>query len=176
MNTLDTIFSRKSVRSFTGPITEEELNTLLKAAYAAPVGRALYENVHLTVITKKEILDKIDANAAAVFGNPAMKPLYNAPMYILVSAKLTNPADNVGFSNCATIVENMALAAVELGLGACHIWGATMVMGKNEDLIEELNLPEGFTPCCGLIVGKTDAVYEEREIPEQRIQTNYICD
>lgn len=176
MNTLETIFSRKSVRSFTGPVSEEELNTLLKSAYASPVGRALYDNVHLTVITKADLLGKIDTNAAAFFQNPAMHPLYNAPMYILVSAKLANPADNVGFSNCATIVENMALAAVALGLGACHIWGATMALSRNEELVKELYLPEGFIPCCGLIVGKTDEAYTERAIPAHKIHTNFICD
>ena len=174
MNTLETIFSRKSVRSFNGPLTEEELATILKAAYAAPVGRAMYENVHLTVITNKELLGKIDTNAAAFFGNPAMHPLYNSPMYILVSAKLANPADNVGFSNCATIVESMALAAVELGLGACHIWGATIALNQNKELVSELNLPEGFTPCCGIILGHTDETYAEREIADNRIITAYI--
>ncbi|MBO5160438.1 MAG: nitroreductase family protein [Lachnospiraceae bacterium] len=174
MNTLQTIFSRKSVRSFNGHLSEEELSNILRVAYASPVGRAMYENVHLTVITKEELLNKISANAAEFFKNPAMNPLYYAPMYILVSAKLAGAADNVGYSNCATIVENMALAAVELGLGACHIWGATIALSQNAELVKELNLPEGFTPCCGLILGKTDAVYEEREILENRIQTAYI--
>ena len=103
-----------------------------------------------------------------------MNPLYNAPMYILVSAKLTTSEDNVGYSSCATIVENIALAAVEIGVGACHIWGATIALSHNEELIKEFNLPEGFTPCCGIILGKTDELYIEREIPENRIQTTYI--
>jgi len=174
MNTLESIFSRKSVRSYSGNLTEYELKTILKAAYASPIGRALYENVHLTVITNQDLLDKIDKNAAAFFRNPDIHPLYNAPVYIVVSAKLSNPADNVGFSNCAIIVENMALAAVEMGLGACHIWGATIALNQNEEILKELNLPEGFTPCSGIILGKTAEVYSEREIPENRIQTAYI--
>lgn len=174
MNTLETIFSRKSVRSFTGSITEEELFTILKAANASPVGRAMYENVHLTVITNPELLDKINSNAIHFFNNPAVNPLYDAPMYILVSAKLSGPADNVGFSNCATIAENMALAAVELGLGACHIWGATIALAQNEELVKELNLPKDFTPCCGIILGKTDEIYSEREIPCDRIAVDVI--
>lgn len=52
MNTMETICSRKSVRTYTGEqITEEQLNTILKAANAAPVGMGQYEGVHLTVIT-----------------------------------------------------------------------------------------------------------------------------
>ncbi|MFU0828573.1 MAG: Nitroreductase [Lachnoclostridium sp.] len=174
MNTLEAILKRKSVRSFSDKLTKEELKTILKAAYASPVGRAMYENVHLTVITNKELLEKIDSNGAAFFQNPAIHPLYNAPVLIIVSAKLANSADNVGYSNCAIIVENMALAAVEMGLGACHIWGATAALSKNQELLKELKLPEGFTPCCGIVLGKTNEVYAEREIPENRIQTTYI--
>lgn len=174
MNTLEAIARRKSVRSFSGKITEKELNTILKAAYASPVGRARYENVHLTVITNRELLDRIDKNAATFFQNPAIHPLYNAPVYIVVSAKLSGPADNVGYSNCATIVENMALAAVEMGLGACHIWGATAALSHNDGLLKELSLPEGFTPCCGIVLGETEEAYTDREIPENCIQTTYI--
>ena len=174
MNTLEAIFSRKTVRAFTGDITEEQPRTLLKAAYAAPVGRALFENVHLTVITRKDLLDKIDRAGAAMMQNPSMHPLYGAPVFILVSAKLSGPNDNVGYSNCACIVQNMALAAVELGLGACHIWGAVRALASDEALLKEVNLPEGFTPCCGIIVGRTDEVYAPREIPENKIKTAFI--
>ena len=139
-----------------------------------PIGRALYDTVHITVITNEELLNKIDAGGAAYFGDPDMHPLYGAKTYIMLSAKLQPDYNNVGFSNCAIVVQNMALAAVELGLGACHIWGATVALSKNEELVKELNLPEGFTPCCGLIVGQTDEVYAERDIPEGRIQTAYI--
>lgn len=173
MTTLDAIFSRKSVRSFSGPLTKAELNTVLQAAYAAPVGRALYENVHLTVITNDALISKINEAAIAFFGNPNMDPLHDAPVFILVSAKLSGPADNVGYSNCACIVENMALAAVELGLGSCHIWGATAALNQNPQLVAELNLPEGFIPCCGIIMGKTEEVYAPRDITA-RIATAYI--
>lgn len=174
MNSLETIFSRKSIRSFTDAPTEAEISILLKAANAAPVGRAKYEDVALTVISNRELLKKINLNAVEFFGVPDANPLYDAPVYILVSARLSGVADNVGYSNCATIVQNMALAATELGLGVCHIWGATIALSKNADLLKELKLPEGFTPCCGVILGRTDYRYTEREIPENRIQTSYI--
>lgn len=174
MNTLEAIFSRKSVRSFCGVPSEAEMNTILNAAYAAPVGRALYENVHLSVITDSALIGSINEAAIAFFGNPNMDPMHDAPVFILVSAKLNGSNDNVGFSNCAGIVENMALAAVELGLGACHIWGATAALNMNPELVAKLNLPEGFTPCCGMILGKTEETYSPREIAKGRIATAYI--
>ena len=174
MNTLDAIFARKSVRNFCGAPSAEELSTVLKAAYAAPVGRALYDTVHLTVISNAALIGKINEAARVFFNNPEANPMYDAPVYILVSTKLSGTNDNVPYSNCATIVENMVLASVELGLGACHIWGATAALSMNADLVKELNLPEGFSPCCGMIVGKTTEVYTARDIPEGRIATAYI--
>lgn len=174
MNTLDAIFARKSVRSFCGAPSAEELNTVLKAAYAAPVGRAMYETIHLTVVTNAELISKINEAARAFFNNPAANPMYDAPVYILVSSKLSGTNDNVPYSNCATIVENMVLASVELGLGACHIWGATAALSMNEALVKELHLPEGFSPCCGMILGQTAETYTAREIPEGRIATAFI--
>lgn len=105
-----------------------------------------------------------------------MHPLYNAPMLVLVSAKLPDAEGmrNVSYSNAAIIVQNMALAATELGVGVCHIWGATMATLNAPEILKELNLPEGFTPCCAVTLGKTDYVYEQREIPMDRIAMNII--
>lgn len=177
MNATETIYARRSVRTYTGEqITAEELGTVLKAAYAAPVGMGRYEDVHLTVITDKELLGKIDAAGAAMFGKPDIHPLYGAPMLILVSAKIPQAEGmkNVAYSNAAIIVQNMALAATELGIGACHIWGATMAITGAPDILKALDLPEGFTPCCAVALGKTDYVYEQREIPADRIMTKVI--
>lgn len=176
MNMMETICARKSVRSYTGePVTEEQLGIILMAANAAPVGMGQYDGVHLTVITKKELLAKIDAAAAAMFGKPNAHPIYNTPMLIVVSAKKPAPMMmNVAYSNAAIIVHNMALAATELGVGVCHIWGATTAMTMNPELVKELNLPEDFMVCCAITLGQTDHQYEQREVPMDRIACNTI--
>lgn len=177
MKTIDAITKRKSVRSYTGEqITREELSTILEAAAAAPVGLGQYDSVHLTVITNKTLLSKIDAAGAKMFGKPDIHPLYNAPMLIVVSAKVSTDATmlNVTYSNAAGIVQNMALAATDLGVGACHIWGATAALASSKELCDELDLPEGFSPCCALTLGKTDYGYPKREIPKDRIGCSII--
>ena len=120
MNTMETICSRKSVRNYTGvSITTEELDTILKAANASPVGMGQFDSLRLTVITNKELLSKIEKATAAMFGKPDMHPLYNAPMLVLVSSKEPTPMmENVVYSNAAIMVHNMALAATELGVGS----------------------------------------------------------
>ena len=58
MNTMEAICSRKSVRSYTGEnITQAELEQLLKAAYAAPVGMKAYDTLILTVVTNQAFMD-----------------------------------------------------------------------------------------------------------------------
>lgn len=176
MNTLETLYSRKSIRNFNGDgITEAELQEILKAAYAAPVGHALYDTLSLTVISNKELLEKWEKHMATVTGEPDLHPFYGAPTVILVSSVMpAAPMNNVKYSNAAIVVHNMAIAATELGVGACHIWGATGVLDGNAELIRELKVPEGMVPCCAIALGKTDEKYIIREIPDNRIKTECI--
>ena len=175
MNTLEAIASRKSVRSYTGqPVTDEQLAQILQAANAAPIAMGKYEDVHLTVVTDADLLARIDAAAGAMFGDPDRHPLYGAPTLVVVSAPVPDelPAANVAFSNAAIVVENMALAATELGVGNCLIWGAIRAVNLDADLVAALELPEGFTPCCALTVGCSDVAFEPREVPADRISRN----
>ena len=176
METIETICSRKSVRSFTDEeISSEDLTKVLTAANAAPVGLGQYETMHLTLIKNQDLLKKIDCAGAAMFGNPDAHPLYGAPLLILVSTKKSpQVTDNVAYSNAAIIVQNMILEATDLGIGACHIWGAVAAISTSDEILQALNLPEGFIPCCGVVLGKTDSQYEKREIPLDRISSNTI--
>ena len=176
MNTLETIYSRKSIRNFNGEkITEDELNEILKAAYAAPVGRAMYDTLSLTVIENKEILVQWEKLMADAVGNPDMHPFYGAPTVILVSSVIgEGTMSNVNYSNAATIVQNMALTATEIGIGACHIWGAISALNASDELKEKLMVPENMSPCCAIALGKTDEKYEIRDIPQNRIKTEYV--
>ena len=172
---IETLLKRKSVRSYTGEnITEEELNIILKACDASPVGMKQYETLHLTVITNKELLVKIEETTAKMFGKPDMHPLYGAPTLIVISSKkLPDHMANVMYSNAAIMSHNIALAATSLNIGSCYIWGAIAAISNDEEIIKQLNLPEGFIPCCAVTLGKTDEEYNEKDISE-RISKSYI--
>lgn len=176
MTAMEAVFKRKSVRSYTGEkVSDDELALILKAANASPVGMGQFDSLHLTVIHNPEVLAEIEAAAAMMFGKPDMHPLYGAPTLILVSSRKPAPMmENVAFSNAAIMVHNMVLAAVELGVGACYIWGATAAMTRIPELLAKLNLPEGFIPCCAVSIGKTECNYDNREIPEDRISKTTI--
>lgn len=175
MNTLDALYSRKSIRSFNGePATQDELNEILKSAYASPVGRAKYETLHITVISNKDFLTEWESLVATVTRNPDLHPFYNAPTVILVSSEVPNERPNVNYSNAAIIAHNMAICATELGVGACHIWGAVAMLPASPKLIKRLNIPDGMKPCCALAIGQTDEKYTLREIDTTRIKTAYL--
>ena len=83
-------------------------------------------------------------------------------------------AGNVPYSNAAVIVENMSLAATDLGLGSCLIWGCIAGLNQKPELVARLGLPEGQVPSCGLVLGETAEILEEREIPADRISVSYL--
>lgn len=176
MNTFEAICSRRSVRSYTGEsVTAEELQKILVAANASPVGMGQYEQLRLTVVRNRDLLEKIDRAGAAMFGKPDMHPLYGAPALIVVSTKApAKGMENVAFSNAAIVVHNMALEATELGVGSCYIWGAVAALASAPELVKALDIPEDFIPCCALVLGKTDASFAPREIPANRIAANFV--
>lgn len=162
MELKEALNARKSIRSYDGEqITKEQLDHILTAAYEAPVGMGKYDSIHLTIITNKELLDEIDKNAAEFFGNPSAHPLYGAPMLIVVSSK---DEGNVASANVGIIIQNMALAAVDEGVGQCDIYGATVALAQNSELLAKLNLPEGFTPLGSIILGRSSEQYWKRDV------------
>ncbi|MBQ2765260.1 MAG: nitroreductase family protein [Firmicutes bacterium] len=175
MNTMEVLNCRRSIRTYTGEgISRAELMQILDAAYAAPVGMGAYDTMALTVVTNPHLLAQYDDAAAKLFKNRE-HPLYGAPIMIVVSAQMQEaPLDNVSYSNAAIIAHNMTLAAVEMGIGSCLIWGAVIAGNNDPELVAKLNLPEGYKPCCSVVLGRTNEEYQPREIPENRIKTLII--
>lgn len=176
MNALDVIFSRKSIRSYTGKAPDAQaLRLILKAAYAAPVGMGRYDSLHITVVRSTDYLARLETSAGAQLGREDYHPLYGAPVLVILSSVFPGiPTDNSSYSNCAILAENMAIAAADLGVGACLIWGTIRALNKDPELLAELNLPENFMPCCAVALGETDEVYALRDAQENRIKTAYL--
>ena len=77
----------------------------------------------------------------------------------------------VEYEDVGCLIEHMALKATELGLGSCYIRGVFHSMGPNAKYIEKLNLPDGFRPISGLVVGKID---HDLEGKDHKIEISYI--
>ncbi len=176
METLKAVANRQSCRKYTGEqITANELQIIIKAANAAPVGMKKYEEVKLTVIQNSQLLNKLDAAGAALFREPDQHPLYGAPTVILVSAKIQQGLPNsISYCNAACIVENMALAATDLGLGNVYLYGVVAAMEKNSELCAELKVPKEFFPASAIAIGKAAEPFQERVLTDNNIATDYL--
>jgi nitroreductase len=62
------------------------------------------------------------------------------------------------------VIHTMALAAVELGIGQCVIYGAIRALLKSPKLIARLQLPAGYNPLGALVLGVSDESYVKRDV------------
>lgn len=144
---LDNIHARKSVRSYTDePVTPEQVETLLRAAMAAPSGKNV-QPWRFVVVTRPETKKKL-----AVGFN---KMIATAPVAIVICGLTANPsgiANNNWTADCAAATENLLLAAESLGLGA--VWTACYPYDDRMlPAIEALGLPDNIKPYCIVPVG-----------------------
>ena len=92
MNVFEAIVNRRSVRSYTGePVTDDELDRLLTAANCAPIASARFHSKHLTVLRDNALLSEIEEAFGRYSGRDGAHPLYNAPLFVLVSVQMADP-------------------------------------------------------------------------------------
>lgn len=159
MDAIKAIEARKSVRSYQGRAVEKEkIETLVMAAKNAPKAG----NFHITVITNKEILGKINdttLDAMKKSGNEFLMsraaldgymPLYGAPVLIMLSAP---PEETFSAVNTACAATNVCIAATALGLGSCYVVSPTLTLGPDKEMCRKIGFPEGYAPFCGVLIG-----------------------
>lgn len=114
---LDNIHSRKSVRQYTSePVSEEQVETMLRAAMAAP-SAVNFQPWRFVVVTERA---KLDAMAEIL---PYAKMLKQSPLAIVVCGETVWMGGNENpywQQDCAAATQNLLLAAEALGLGA--VW------------------------------------------------------
>ncbi len=143
---LDNILSRKSVRSYTEQeVSQEQIETILKAAMAAPSGVNL-QPWRFVVVREQTTKEKL-----AVGFN---KMIAQAPVAIVVCGVTRSDGQPNGnwTADCAAATENLLLAVEALGLGA--VWTACYPYEVRMDpTIEALGLPEDVKPYCIVPIG-----------------------
>lgn len=156
MNTLESIFKRVSTRAYTTQqIPEEALQTILDAGCAAPVAMAQYEALHITVVQDRELIKKIqDTGAEMMFKMTGMrKDMDYGEQTMIIISSMPPLRPGMEFTNAGCIIENMVLAATDLGIDSVVLAGAPSALAQNESLQRELGIPEGFKPILGASFG-----------------------
>ena len=151
MTTMQAIRERRSIRKYKAGanVTQEQINLLLEAAMLAP-SACNTRPWEFVVIKNREMLDKI-ANT-----HPHAKMLASASAAIIVCA-LPETQEGIarGFypQDCGAATQNILLAAVEQGLGACWC-GVYPKEARIAEFKEMLSIDS--TPFCVIAVGMPD--------------------
>lgn len=148
---LKIIHERKSVRSYTDqPVSREQLDTLVRAAMAAPTGKDMRP-------WKFVVIDDAEAMAKLSEQLPYAKMLKEAQAAIVVCGDMSVVDDNGKPStnwvmDCSAATENLLLAAEAMGLGA--VWTGVYPYDERLEAVEKaLSLPENIIPLNVIPIG-----------------------
>ena len=147
MDTLDAIYTRRSIRKYLDrPVPKELIEKLLAAAMQAPSARN-QQPWQFVVLDDRALLAEI----AKLMPNAAMAA--EAPLAILVCGDLTlEESEGYWVVDCAAAVQNMLLAAHALGLGA--VWcGVYPRPQRMEGLRQLIGLPQNVVAHSLVVVG-----------------------
>jgi nitroreductase len=149
LDTITAIHQRKSVRNFTGePVSADELETLLKAAMAAP-SAVNCQPWEFVVVTERPTLNSL-ADAL-----PYAKMLYKAGAAIIVCGlpkKAHKKMTEYAIIDSALASQNILLAAEAIGLGA--IWTAAYPYPDRMAPVRSiLDIPEDVIPLNVIPIG-----------------------
>ena len=157
---LDVIMTRTSIRSFTGDeVTQEQLETILKAGMAAPTAMN-GQPWRFVVVKDKETIASVFASgfrgemftqAGAVIvvcgQSTQMRKPFGQP-----DAPETEQPNMFWYEDCSAAAENILLAAHALGLGA--VWTAGYpAQERIAPIAEALGIPANVIPLCIIPVG-----------------------
>lgn len=148
---LRNILNRKSVRSYTDrKVSRAQLDTLVRAAMAAPTGRDMRPWKFVVIDDKNSIL-KLAKEL------PRAKMLLEATAAIAVCGDMSITDDKGKPSNswtldCSAATENLLLQAEAMGLGA--VWlGVYPYDDRMPGVSAALNLPEHIVPLNVVAIG-----------------------
>jgi nitroreductase len=152
MQTLEAIHSRRSIRAFTDdPVSDEDLETIIKAAGAAPSGGNDQMWIFVSMRDKKRIA-ALRALSPGIVG----KPTAIIAMCLDKRLQTTNPEGSMDVMqryDIGAALENISLAAHDIGLGSCAIGSF-----HPQAVSSFLKLPENVEPCLLVVIGKPKAI------------------
>jgi len=147
MDALTAVMTRRSIRQFTDePVTDEQLEILLRAAMAAP-SAGNQQPWRFVVVRDDETRQRM------AVATQYASPVGRAPVGIAVLAD-TRENKHPGYwvQDCSAAVENLLLAAHAIGLGG--VWIGVYPHAEREAAVCEIvEAPEGFAALCMIAVG-----------------------
>ena len=147
MELIEGLFSRRSIRKYTGDkINEEKIRQLVKAGMYAPSANNT-RPWHFIIVDDRELLNRI------MEVHPYSKMLSEASHAIVVCGdeKLQN-GPGYYLLDCSAATQNILLAAHSMGLGA--VWLGVEPRSERKKAVREIfGLPEYIHPVAIISVG-----------------------
>lgn len=148
MQTLEAIHTRRSIRSFSNdPINQEDLQTIIRAAAAAPSGGNAQMWVFISVSDPGRI-SALRAISPGIIGSPTAVIVMCLDLRRR-TAKAEGSLQVMPYYDIGGAMQNILLAAHELGLGGCPIGSF-----HEKGLRALLSLPDSIEPCLLIALGK----------------------
>lgn len=150
MDTLDTIFSRRSYRGRFKPVPvpRDDLRTILEAGLAAPSG-CNKQTVSLIAADDPELLKKLHSVI-----DPDVAETAPAMIFVLSRDIIAYRDRCFAVQDYSAAIENMLLAMAAMGYASCwyegHITDTDRICDKLADI---LGVPDGYNLVCLLPVG-----------------------
>lgn len=155
MDIFEALKTRRSIRTFTDePISDEDINELLKCAMLAPSAKN-QQPWHFMVIR--------DAGTRQILSQttPYTKMAADAPVIIVVCGDPTGlEAGAFWAQDCAAATENLLLAARGKNIGA--VWCGIFPIGEREEKLRQtLQIPQNVHPLGMVCLGHTNQKFFE---------------
>ena len=158
-NLMQVIRARRSTRAFRSELPpREQVMQLVEAAEWAPSGRGLFL-WHFTVIYNAEKSLRLARAVADADNRGPEYNFYGAPVNIIISYRR---GEHHAFVDGAAAMENILLAATDLGLGSC--WINQLRETCDEPAVRAL-LTEYGVPEDHIVIGSAAIGYIEKETP-----------
>ena len=178
--TLQLIATRRSHRAYEStPLTQEQIDILLKAAVESPsaVNRQPW---HFTAVRNQELLDEMNRavweqmmkrdpeKRSPRFSDGSFHVFYHAPTVIFISGMPDNPYTPI---DGGIAVENIALAAESLGLGSVILgMPRDAFAGDRADAFRQaLHFPQGWDFVIAIAIGVPTDTKDAHVVKEDRI-------
>ena len=161
--TLQVIRERRSCKSYKPDmIPEEVIQTIAEAGTWAPSGMGRQSAI-IVAITNKELRDRLSRMNAQIMGAD-MDPFYGAPVVLVVLADKKVPTH---VYDGALVMENLLLAAADLGIGSCWIHRAKeeFESAEGKEILKALGIEGDYEGIGHCILGYPAAEPKEAAAP-----------